>query len=1158
MDESLLREAESALAAHDASRALEGFDAALAREPSSFEPHWGRARALWMLGNVSEAERAARECLRLKNGFEPAFELLDQIEGVEASHIVSVDEARPPRPASSAHWAIGEVVDERYEVRGELGRGGMGVVHRVFDREWVRELAVKSARPDAQGLVDGRVLSLLEREAATWVAIGQHPHIVCCHSVRTIAGVPRIFMELCDGGSFERRIRPFDLDHDGPAPLGAVLDVGIQVAWALAYAHAGGPLFSPLVHQDVKPANILFDASGVARLTDFGLSRAVAGGRGATAMGQTLLYASPEQADASHRRSQGNSLAQTRLTDRTDTWSLAATVLHALIGAPSPPWSMGPFAGEACRTLQRQARLPRELAPILELLSACLHETPAERPTAAQFAHEACRLYERLVGHYPRVAPPPLRLSPEELNNRALALLDLGHKPEGQRLLTRAVVESGGDPLLLYNQVLFGWRAGELTDEAALAALERQTLDEKFYDTLRGIDAIRVGLCALLRLESGDLEAAEVLQARRTTSPQTRSRAEVAALAWLDRTTENLQLPDKVLDVPPGLPNTAGAVFVVGAAQLVSALTTHYVDYENDKLHLRVKRLGQGVVEPQPIHFLHSPSGSSGQLELPPNVRLLHLTASRSGELVAAGADDGHLRIWCLPSGDCLLDQRTSSTSVVEVSLTPAGQWAIARDSAGQVRLWSVRDRRAVRSFTNGAGLAVWGIGPAEHRVGVQWRRSSGGASVTAAAPGPRAPTYFANPAPVGTATAPAPQPEPAYHFGDDSEREGAVVMSLSELLGKQRWHVEQVSAAGTVIQREELFRKHLSRAEQEVKWADEGAQQSLELARSVVGHEYDTRAIALQRELVARRGRGELRGARSLWTYRPQGPKPTPVIALHLLSKLVVSVGQGGALRALSLSDGSEVSKVDTHTVASAGFCESGLRLWLTHEGASEVVILRSGTLRQERTVSRASKLGKVQQLILSPNADWMVVEPPTREEWLITDNQSCRVAGVPAGFVMTARSANKRWLVGCAGGEVLVAEVGTSRPALRRPSSSPPCACLSADGTTLYWIDNSNALRVERVMAPTLATLSEAPVVPAHTSDVTAFALAADSILVIGDAHGGVLVTGGKSRRVHTRLQVGARPITRIAMDTSTSFVAFGDDAGEVHVWELDWKCL
>src|ERR1700758_4456938 len=125
----------------------------------------------------------------------------------------------------------------------------MGVVYRVHHTGWNMDLAVKSPRPEL--VSSPRRVADFETEAQTWVELGLHPNIVACVYVRRLGGLPRVFAEWIGAGRLHDAISTGRL-YEGSSEdvLARILDVAIQFAWALDYAHSRG-----LVHQDVKPLN---------------------------------------------------------------------------------------------------------------------------------------------------------------------------------------------------------------------------------------------------------------------------------------------------------------------------------------------------------------------------------------------------------------------------------------------------------------------------------------------------------------------------------------------------------------------------------------------------------------------------------------------------------------------------------------------------------------------------------------------------------------------------------------------------------------------------------------------------------------------------------------------------------------------------------------
>jgi len=153
---------------------------------------------------------------------------------------------------------VGELFGERYQILAELGRGGMGIVYRAHDTLLARDVAVKLLSVGGMG-TQGRARLLHEARAAARL---NHPNIIAIYDAGEAAGFAFVIMELLEGLSLDRKRLPGVED---------VLHVTRQICRALDHAHTHG-----LVHRDLKPENIIVDTAGLAKLTDFGLARAVA------------------------------------------------------------------------------------------------------------------------------------------------------------------------------------------------------------------------------------------------------------------------------------------------------------------------------------------------------------------------------------------------------------------------------------------------------------------------------------------------------------------------------------------------------------------------------------------------------------------------------------------------------------------------------------------------------------------------------------------------------------------------------------------------------------------------------------------------------------------------------------------------------------------
>lgn len=206
-----------------------------------------------------------------------------------------------------------------YELRRELGRGGMGAVYQAYHHALRRECAVKLLQSTKNELVVERFV--LEGQAAA--RLGKHPNIVGVFDAGVIDGTAYIAMEYVEG-------EPLDaiLAERGRLPEAEVLAIGEQVARALAHAHRHG-----IVHRDMKPGNIMIDRTGTPQILDFGLAKDLGVTDSAMSVAGHIMgtpnYMPPEQAD--HRRG--------AVDARTDVYSLGATLYHAASGRM-------PFAAE--------------------------------------------------------------------------------------------------------------------------------------------------------------------------------------------------------------------------------------------------------------------------------------------------------------------------------------------------------------------------------------------------------------------------------------------------------------------------------------------------------------------------------------------------------------------------------------------------------------------------------------------------------------------------------------------------------------------------------------------------------------------------------------------------------------------------------------------
>ena len=180
----------------------------------------------------------------------------------------------------------GRVLGNRYEIIEKVGNGGMATVYKATDLVLKRYVAVKILRDEFT--TDDEFIRRFETEAQSAAKL-VHPNIVSIFDVGVDNGIYYIVMELIQGKTLKEII----LEERGPLPWKWSVNVAIQIASALEMAHKNN-----IIHRDIKPHNIIITEDGVAKVTDFGIAKAVSNST-ITAFGSTIgsvHYFSPEHA----------------------------------------------------------------------------------------------------------------------------------------------------------------------------------------------------------------------------------------------------------------------------------------------------------------------------------------------------------------------------------------------------------------------------------------------------------------------------------------------------------------------------------------------------------------------------------------------------------------------------------------------------------------------------------------------------------------------------------------------------------------------------------------------------------------------------------------------------------------------------------------------
>ncbi len=304
---------------------------------------------------------------------------------------------------TSELWQIGTPLFADYIIDGILGKGGIGTVYRVRRLSDQELFAVKT-------MGDWTEVSFAERQALirelrTWLELPLHPNITTCRFYRSIDHRICIFSDYLSGGS----LRSWIYQHKFP-DLASRLDSAIQIARGLKVAHDHG-----IIHFDVKPANVLMTPDGIAKLTDFGLSRSnpmfdgIISGTAFepnsfltdSAYGMTIAYSSPEQA------------GRQPMTHQTDIWSFGVSLIELLTG--DLPINQGFLADFVLDQMDRDGRISTGILPIRlrAIIRGCLQRDTSTRfDDMGDIADRLIHAYRAETGrayHRPSEAPTPRR-----------------------------------------------------------------------------------------------------------------------------------------------------------------------------------------------------------------------------------------------------------------------------------------------------------------------------------------------------------------------------------------------------------------------------------------------------------------------------------------------------------------------------------------------------------------------------------------------------------------------------------------------------------------------------------------------------------------------------------------------------------------------------
>jgi WD40 repeat protein len=560
-----------------------------------------------------------------------------------ASRLDTRPAADTPNPAPSGPGA--PPVVPGYEILGELGRGGMGVVYRARQVSLHRAVALKMIR--AGEYADEAERARFRAEAEV-VARLQHPNIVQIHEVGEAQGSPFFSLEYVEGGSLR------DLLARGPQPAAQAAALLEAVARAIEAGHRRG-----VIHRDLKPANILLTADGQPKVVDFGLAKRLDSGPGQTQSGAVIgtpSYMAPEQALGK---------AHT-VGPAADVWALGVLLYELLTGRP-------PFLADTVfDTLQQvvaqepvppgrlNAKIPRDLETIC---LKCLRKDARQRyPSAEALAEDLRRFQEG-----------------RPVQARPLGRLGRAYRWARRNPATAAAVAVTALFLLAV--------AGGALALAAQESAHSEGLTQAFRkeETQRQLAENRLVL-SRRRLAENYLEKALALGGR--------DRDPARALLWLARAVE--AAPDAPADQSAIRRNLTAWGLHVPALRAVlqhpSSVNTMALSRDGKTL-----LVGAGQTHPAPRGAARLWDVATGRPLSPilHHTDAVHAVAfSPDGRRAATGSVDKTVRLWDAASGAPQGQPLRHAHSVYTLAFSPDGQTLATGCGPsfgnGEVRRWSV------------------------------------------------------------------------------------------------------------------------------------------------------------------------------------------------------------------------------------------------------------------------------------------------------------------------------------------------------------------------------------------------------------------------------------------------------------------------------------
>jgi serine/threonine-protein kinase len=548
----------------------------------------------------------------------------------------------------------------RYEIKAELGRGGMATVYRAHDPRFGRDVAIKVL--PREFLHDPKFQTRFGREAQAIAAL-EHPNIVPVYDYGEEQGQPFLVMRYMAGGSLADRMKA------GPLPLEEVSRIIDRLAPALDEAHLNG-----IIHRDLKPGNILFDRRGDPTLSDFGIAKLVE--ETATLTGSAIIgtpaYMSPEQAVGSGE-----------LDSRSDIYSLGVILFQMLTG-----------------------RLPYEADGMVHLIYKHVNEPV---PSLRKLAPRLPRACDKIVARAMAKNPDDRFLTARTL---ADALRACGESRAAEQIETIREKRPSGDLGALFTLQESAETSDAAERETRLPApgrrLSRQGLVVGLVLVIGFLGAV-VGIAYFILLDRDASGRPAVVAPSATAIPTMTAQPTPTRQATPNPAAIAATLPSPSTPVPSPTPSPKGppAISVSNVQRIapVRALEgqvalVRSMEISPDGLLLATASGSYGYLYDEKRILIWSVLDGALLRSLEGHSAVVSsVSFSPDGSQLASGSYDGTIRVWDVDSGDEMEVLTGHQAGVSSLAWSPAGPKLASGGIDTTIRLWDLAQSNAMRTL---------------------------------------------------------------------------------------------------------------------------------------------------------------------------------------------------------------------------------------------------------------------------------------------------------------------------------------------------------------------------------------------------------------------------------------------------------------------------